>query len=193
MPLHQHSTFSATAVCVRFFFVLFSFFFKYKHTYVRCIVVVCTSDIYMYKCMNLWSSTHCLCTNSEGHNHMQLSSFNTRAQQTTTTTTKTATAIWLSLCIWILVAVVAIVAELNNNSSSSISILLWIKPHNDRVKVNQRERAWERVLHRNGWWDCKSMHCIVVILLMVLMSGGYGGRHGAGNLSHSVCWCWVRF
>ena len=31
----------------------------------------------MYKCINLWSSTHCLCTNSEGHNHMHFSPYTT--------------------------------------------------------------------------------------------------------------------
>lgn len=69
------------------FFSLFSL----KQTYVRCVVVVCTSSIYMYGCMNLWSSTHCLCTNSEGHNHMQLSSFNTTTMMTTNGRTGTET------------------------------------------------------------------------------------------------------
>lgn len=78
-----------SSVCTKCacFFSLFSL----KQTYVRCVVVVCTSSIYMYGCMNLWSSTHCLCTNSEGHNHMQLSSFNTTTMMTTNGRTGTET------------------------------------------------------------------------------------------------------
>lgn len=72
---------TARCLCLLFFGILFSL----NETYKRRVVVVCTSIISMYKRMNLWSSTHCLCTNSEGHNHMQLSSvLHTTASQSET-------------------------------------------------------------------------------------------------------------
>lgn len=84
-----HTSFASFAVAIAT--VVYSSVFSLKQTYVRCVVVVCTSSIYMYGCMNLWSSTHCLCTNSEGHNHMQLSSFNTTTMMTTNGRTGTET------------------------------------------------------------------------------------------------------